>query len=46
MRNRTVVDERGNECWYKDDKLHREGGPAKIWPDGHLEWYIHGKCHR
>ena len=30
----------------KDGELHREDGPAVIWPDGTRHWYWHGKPHR
>jgi hypothetical protein len=30
----------------KDGKLHREGGPAIICPDGSQYWYDHGFLHR
>jgi len=48
----TVVKGReyGNgEMHYFDKKgqVHRDGDkPAKIYPDGKLEWYIHGRLHR
>ena len=30
----------------EQQRLHCETGPAMIRPDGHKEWYIHGKRHR
>jgi hypothetical protein len=27
-------------------RLHREGGPARIFPSGREEWYRQGKLHR
>ena len=30
----------------EDGRLHRDNGPAMIWPDGAQYWYQHGKCHR
>jgi hypothetical protein len=37
----------GDERWYKNDKLHRDGDlPAVIWADGTQEWYKDGKLHR
>ncbi len=27
-------------------KLHRDDGPARIWPNGGQEWFQHGKLHR
>ncbi len=29
-----------------DGRLHRDGGPARVWPSGTQEWYQHGECHR
>lgn len=41
------VDEDGDESWYKDGQLHRDGDlPAAIYSDGYREWYQHGKLHR
>jgi hypothetical protein len=35
------------ERFYNDQgKLHKEDGPAIIWPDGHMEWWLDGKKHR
>jgi hypothetical protein len=28
--------------WYNDGVLHRENGPAVIYPDGTYEWWING----
>lgn len=28
--------------WYKHNKLHREDGPASIYPDGTVFWYFDG----
>lgn len=36
----------GVKQWLKDGVLHREDGPAAIWPDGTLQWYYQGKLHR
>ena len=36
----------GNKHWYKDDRMHREDGPAYIGADGFKTWSIHGKLHR
>ncbi len=37
-----------DEVRYTDERgeLHRDDGPAVMWPDGRLEWYRHGKQHR
>ncbi len=32
----------GNKIWLKDDKLHREDGPAKILVEGYKSWYLDG----
>jgi hypothetical protein len=34
------------ESWYKDGKLHREDGPAVIFPSGTQDWYLNGERHR
>jgi hypothetical protein len=36
----------GNKCWYLNDKLHREDGPAVEHADGDKSWYLNGKLHR
>jgi hypothetical protein len=33
-------------CWYKNDQLHRENGPAYIDDKGNKEWYYEGRLHR
>jgi hypothetical protein len=35
-----------SQFWYKNDKLHREDGPAAIYADGTQYWYKDGKLHR
>lgn len=32
----------GYECWLSDGRLHREDGPASIFPDGTKSWYNEG----
>jgi hypothetical protein len=32
--------------WTLNGKLHRENGPACIWPSGTKTWFINGKRHR
>lgn len=32
--------------YYRNDVLHRIDGPAKIYPDGRLEWWRYGLLHR
>ena len=46
MKNGLIVEKDGNKYWYKDDKLHREDGPAIEWADGSKFWYKDGACHR
>jgi hypothetical protein len=36
----------GREVWRLNRKLHREGGPAVIFPDDKQEWYIDGQRHK
>jgi hypothetical protein len=31
---------------YADRNVHREDGPAVIWPDAAKEWWVNGKRHR
>lgn len=43
----SIIDEKGNMVWYKNGKIHREDEygkllPAKISPEGKLEWYYEG----
>ncbi len=40
------VDSIGTQFWYINGKLHREDGPAIIYPNGGEDWYINGKLHR
>jgi hypothetical protein len=35
-----------SEQWFKNDKLHREGGPAIKYKDGIEYWYKDGELHR
>jgi hypothetical protein len=46
MKNGLHIDEYGTKCWYLDDKLHREGGPAEEWADGTKRWFLNGMLHR
>ena len=39
LRNRTKE-------WRLNDKLHREDGPAVVYPNGAKEWRLNGKLHR
>ena len=40
-----TVDEKGNERWYLNNKLHRENGPAIKGSDGSEYWYLNGKIY-
>lgn len=33
----------GSKIWTEKGAPHREDGPAVIFPDGVVRWYIHGK---
>jgi hypothetical protein len=46
MNNGKIVGEDGVTCWYLNDELHREDGPAIIYRDGDETWYLYGKKHR
>lgn len=35
-----VID--GIEKWYFNDKLHRDNGPAVVYPSGEVEYWNHG----
>jgi len=41
-----IFDFSGNKRWYLNGKLHREDGPAFVYPDGIEVWYLNGKHHR
>ena len=44
---RIVVDEHGCSRYYNAaNQLHRAGGPAVEYVDGHKEWYQNGQLHR
>ena len=52
--NRLPINERtgclkhssGDKRWFKEGKLHREGGPAIEFVDGEKRWFKEGKLHR
>jgi hypothetical protein len=46
MKNGKYTESDGSQRWYKDGNLHREDGPAIIYPDGTKRWYKDGKRHR
>jgi hypothetical protein len=31
------------QLWLEQDKVHREDGPAVVFPDGAVRWYVNGK---
>lgn len=37
---------KGNKFWFKNDKIHREDGPAVEYANGYREWRLNGKKHR
>jgi hypothetical protein len=36
----------GRQEWFLNGKIHREDGPAIIFPDGRQYWYLNGQYHR
>jgi len=44
--NGLIIDDEGDEYWYKDNILHREDGPAIEWVSGSKFWVIDGNLHR
>ena len=46
MKNGIHTSSDGTQYWYKDDKLHRDDGPAVIYPDGYQAWWKDGNLHR
>jgi hypothetical protein len=44
--NKFAVYANGNKEWYKNDKLHRENGPAMECLNGKKVWYKDGIVHR
>jgi hypothetical protein len=45
VKNGHSVKANGTHEWYKNNNLHREDGPARIWDNGTQEWYKHNKLH-
>ena len=43
---RVTVDNNGTQCWYHNDKCHREEGPAIERADGTKWWYFNNQLHR
>jgi hypothetical protein len=46
MKNGLIINENGTKCYYLNDLLHREDGPAVEWTDGYKAWLINGEHHR
>ena len=46
MLNGLYIDSYGDKRWYKEDKLHREDGPAVEGSNGSRSWYKNGNLHR
>ena len=36
----TIICTNGRRAYHKNGKLHRVGGPARIWEDGYEEYYL------
>lgn len=45
-KNGWVIDTHGRKAHYKDGLLHREDGPALIYPSGDVYFYQNGELHR
>ena len=43
MKNGIIINELGTKLYYKDDMLHNEDGPAVIYPNGTVSFYINGR---
>lgn len=35
----------GTKMWYRDGKLHRDGGPAVLHSNGDCEWWNNGQLY-
>jgi hypothetical protein len=46
VKNGLIIDNDGDKCWYLNDQLHREDGPAIEYVDGHKAWYLNDQLHR
>ena len=47
LRYHIKVDKHGCRCYYNAaNQLHRDGGPAVGYEDGHVDWYQNGRLHR
>ena len=45
MLNGLFIDDYGCHRYYKDDKIHRDDGPAIILPVDSVKYFIEGKLH-
>lgn len=45
MLNGLFIDEYGCHRYYKNDKIHRDEGPAIILPAGSVKYFINGQLH-
>ena len=43
MKNGLIVNRNGAKVYYKDDMVHNEDGPAIVYPDGSVSYWIEGK---
>ena len=46
MKDGCNIDKFGTKIWYKNNKFHREDGPAFEFTNGIKYWYLYGKRHR
>lgn len=44
--NGLTITDSGMRIWWRDDRIHRDSGPALITPDGSQFYYSHGNIHR
>src|SRR5271165_5625111 len=45
-RSECKADTNGDKCWYLNNQLHREDGPAIEYSNGNKYWYLNGQLHR
>ena len=46
MKNGLIINGYGTKCYFLNDMLHREDGPAIEFSNGTKYWYINGERHR
>jgi len=46
LKNGLIIEADGTKCWYCNDELHREDGPALEKPNNYRAWFRNGKLHR